>query len=228
MAITVTCQCGKKLGVKDELAGKRVKCPACGTILTVPAAEAPAPMDAEVVAESETPGEEGPAPRKKGAKADGRKKSNKMLWIGAGVGVLVLGFCCLSIAGIGGWWFFLRGGPEKTIIGKWGLDLDAMKKNEPMFKELPDEIQKSLSSATIEIKSDGGMTMTAMGKTENGKWKSAGTKGNVVTLETKQDGANKEWEKTEVTVLDSNHLKLVEKGSKDTGGKDKTTYLKRL
>src|SRR5262249_41803158 len=28
--------CGKDLKVKDELAGKQVKCPACGCVLTVP------------------------------------------------------------------------------------------------------------------------------------------------------------------------------------------------
>ena len=30
--------CHKKLSVKDDLAGKKVKCPGCGTVLTVPAA----------------------------------------------------------------------------------------------------------------------------------------------------------------------------------------------
>jgi WD40 repeat protein len=37
MAIALHCSCGKRLRVKDEFAGKRVKCPACGTVLTVPA-----------------------------------------------------------------------------------------------------------------------------------------------------------------------------------------------
>jgi len=32
-------KCGKKLAAKDESAGKRVKCPACGQIVPVPAAE---------------------------------------------------------------------------------------------------------------------------------------------------------------------------------------------
>jgi predicted RNA-binding Zn-ribbon protein involved in translation (DUF1610 family) len=36
MSIAVTCSCGKKLQVKDELAGKRGKCPACGALLTIP------------------------------------------------------------------------------------------------------------------------------------------------------------------------------------------------
>jgi DNA-directed RNA polymerase subunit RPC12/RpoP len=36
MAIKVACACGKKLSVKDEHAGKRVKCPACGSVLVIP------------------------------------------------------------------------------------------------------------------------------------------------------------------------------------------------
>jgi predicted RNA-binding Zn-ribbon protein involved in translation (DUF1610 family) len=40
MAIKVTCSCGKKLRAKEEAAGKRAKCPACGNILTVPASRA--------------------------------------------------------------------------------------------------------------------------------------------------------------------------------------------
>jgi len=37
MPIAVACQCGKTLNVRDDLAGKAVKCPACQQILKVPA-----------------------------------------------------------------------------------------------------------------------------------------------------------------------------------------------
>lgn len=51
MAIALTCSaCGKVLKVKDELAGKRIKCP-CGEILRVPVAEPP-PDDGYEVVES--------------------------------------------------------------------------------------------------------------------------------------------------------------------------------
>lgn len=43
MAISLVCECGKKLSVKDELAGKRVKCPGCAATLLV-AKSAPAPL----------------------------------------------------------------------------------------------------------------------------------------------------------------------------------------
>ncbi|MEA2709091.1 MAG: hypothetical protein QOF78_1692 [Phycisphaerales bacterium] len=42
MPITVTCTCGKSLKVRDELIGKRVKCPSCGNTFPVTAAVAPA------------------------------------------------------------------------------------------------------------------------------------------------------------------------------------------
>lgn len=36
MSMSIPCICGKKLRVKDELAGKRVKCPACSRVVTIP------------------------------------------------------------------------------------------------------------------------------------------------------------------------------------------------
>jgi hypothetical protein len=46
MPLLVSCSCGKKLRVKEELAGKRVKCPACASVLNVPV---PAEDEAEDV-----------------------------------------------------------------------------------------------------------------------------------------------------------------------------------
>ena len=59
MPIPLKCPCGKKLQVKDELAGRRVKCPACGGAITVPAPE----PEFEVV-------EDEPAPAAKARKND--------------------------------------------------------------------------------------------------------------------------------------------------------------
>lgn len=39
MAIRVTCSCGRELNVKDELAGKKGKCPQCGRVIQVPTLE---------------------------------------------------------------------------------------------------------------------------------------------------------------------------------------------
>ena len=43
MPIALKCQCGKQLNVRDEFAGKAVKCPACNQPLRVPAAGQAAP-----------------------------------------------------------------------------------------------------------------------------------------------------------------------------------------
>src|SRR5262249_7231853 len=36
MPVTFSCACGRSLRVKDELAGRKVKCPQCGGVLTGP------------------------------------------------------------------------------------------------------------------------------------------------------------------------------------------------
>lgn len=41
MPIQISCSCGKTLRVKDELAGKKVRCPKCQTVLTAPPLDAP-------------------------------------------------------------------------------------------------------------------------------------------------------------------------------------------
>lgn len=43
MPIQIKCRCGKALAVKDQFAGKAVKCPGCGAGIQVPAAGGPAP-----------------------------------------------------------------------------------------------------------------------------------------------------------------------------------------
>jgi RsiW-degrading membrane proteinase PrsW (M82 family) len=45
MSISFPCVCGKRLRAKEEWAGKRLKCPACGSPVVVP--QAPAPPDPE-------------------------------------------------------------------------------------------------------------------------------------------------------------------------------------
>jgi DNA-directed RNA polymerase subunit RPC12/RpoP len=40
MPIPFTCECGKQLQAKEEFAGRRIKCPACQRLLTIPAAPA--------------------------------------------------------------------------------------------------------------------------------------------------------------------------------------------
>jgi hypothetical protein len=36
MPVSITCSCGRPLVVKDELAGRQIRCPTCEAVLTVP------------------------------------------------------------------------------------------------------------------------------------------------------------------------------------------------
>lgn len=115
MAIKVSCVCGKKLAVKDELAGKKVKCPACQKLLSIPKPKAAeeslddewdlgdsaeedfADEPSEVPAKSrgaKSAASPGSVSRKGKAKGQGKKSSgsNRGLLIGlsAGGGVLVV------------------------------------------------------------------------------------------------------------------------------------------
>jgi hypothetical protein len=90
MAIALSCpSCDKALKVKDELAGRRVKCPGCGGPILVTVDEVPA----EEMAVQEPPrrkarvaeDEDEDRPRKKKKK---KKKSNRLLWIALGGGAV--------------------------------------------------------------------------------------------------------------------------------------------
>jgi hypothetical protein len=102
MAIPVSCACGKKLSVKDEFAGRKVKCPACQKLLKVPAAEEFAEDEfadepAELPQKSRGGGKSGARGKgsKKGKKSSG---SNRGLVIGlvAGGGVLVVALAAIE------------------------------------------------------------------------------------------------------------------------------------
>jgi hypothetical protein len=81
MPIAFSCSCGRKINAKDEHAGKKAKCPACGQVVTVPspakasasagaaaarpkAAPKPAPVDDEYDVK-----EDAPPPKKRSASA---------------------------------------------------------------------------------------------------------------------------------------------------------------
>jgi uncharacterized Zn finger protein (UPF0148 family) len=97
MTIAVSCpSCDKALKVKDELAGKKVKCPACGEPIVVAAADEPEPETAvQEPRRKAREDEDDDRPRKKKKK---KKKSNTLLWIalGGGAGLLLL----LVVAGV--------------------------------------------------------------------------------------------------------------------------------
>jgi hypothetical protein len=221
MPISITCQCGKKLGVPDEMAGKKVKCPACQSIVNVPGGAAASEVAAgkpKAKAAAEDDGDEGPAPKKKArGNGDEKKSSKTMMYVGIGAGLLLVGCCCLGVAGGGGWFFFFRSSPpEKVIIGKWQGDPEAIKKANPK-----DELSAGLAAAfNVEFKADGTMTTTVLGMSKPGKWKHISTKSDVVTIEIDE---GKKTEKQDIKVIDNNHIQLFsgKKGEPDM-------FMKRL
>lgn len=98
MTIRIACDCGKSLQLRDDYAGKRVRCPACRAILSVPAtAIAPAAKSAvgakSKTKPSQTP--DGPAPVPSSKKQAVRRRSiatrRRVLWpwfAAAGVAIL--------------------------------------------------------------------------------------------------------------------------------------------
>jgi predicted Zn finger-like uncharacterized protein len=111
MAIALTCPaCERALKVKDELAGRKIKCPKCGSVIAVMSKEA----DSETritsqkptrVLEDEDPEEE-ERPKKKKRK---RSKSNSGLLIGAAIaGVALIGVVVVFL--------LMRGGNEKVKV----------------------------------------------------------------------------------------------------------------
>jgi hypothetical protein len=86
MSIHIACQeCGQKLRMKDELAGKRIKCPHCQALLRVPDEE---PADA--VAEALPVAEEEPtaSPQELLAQHTARRKRARVIRVAAVVGLL--------------------------------------------------------------------------------------------------------------------------------------------
>jgi hypothetical protein len=130
------------LKVPDQSAGKMVKCPKCSNAISVPltgneqlpatppAAAAPPPSGASALT-SAPAADAGP-----GATGDDTpKKSKKGLYIGLGIGaVLLLSCCCLGGGGgIGGYFMFFN-----------------VEKNEKVTKANFDKLKKDMTLADIE------------------------------------------------------------------------------
>ncbi len=203
MAITVTCQCGKKLGVKDDMAGKKVKCPACQSVLTVPMDGGPGGGGAPSAAAADEPAARSSAPKAGSGGGTGGGSNKKMLLIGGGVGLLLLSCCCLGGGGVA-FFLFFTGGPEKKIIGKWVADTSAKKGDK-------DEIKTDFPGF-IEFKADGTLVDSSpLTPILAGKWKRVDSKDDTVTVEV-SDSSN--TTKLDIKIIDATHLRITEQKSK--------------
>jgi hypothetical protein len=130
MLLELSCTaCGKQLSVSDKLAGRKIKCPACEAVLTVPQA---VEDDAYQLAESAPPPK--PRPSKKGPSRPPCQNENQdqrlqnkpklsrgmvkwLIFLGGGI---VLGFCCLGFCGAG--WLYFWHFPGSELVGTWETD----------------------------------------------------------------------------------------------------------
>ena len=97
MPLSVTCSCGKRFRVRDELAGKKVKCPECGESISVPRGA----DDEEELAGLLPPSRKSPRKSK-----PSKKPSSAMKAILIGFGVIVL----MLVAYESGVWIWFRSG----------------------------------------------------------------------------------------------------------------------
>jgi len=227
------------MNVKDEAAGKRVRCPACQQLVAVPLPEPEEPAVAvELPDEDETAGDDDALRPRKKKKRRVEKKSNKLLYgILGGAGLLL--FCCCPVGGGGAWFFFLRSTPEKSIIGKWQIDATstAAAAEKAAGKKMTDAERKLFDSMMgnafqMEFKDDHTATMTVtfgnMSETQKATWQVVKSEGKSLTLELKHEKASfgPATEKLDFTVIDSDHIKMVNKiGGKS--GKAEELYMKR-
>jgi hypothetical protein len=177
------------LNLKDQLAGKRIKCPDCQESILVPGS------------------------RPNGGNGNGAKKGGGMGMVLAvlGVGVVLVGCCCVGgVGGVGAWAFWPTGsssGLEKKIVGKWAPDVEPPKKGAKL-----EDLMKQAFSGPIEFKADGtvfdGSPMTPI---LQGKWKTVSTKADVITVEL-SDGRNNN--KLDIKVVSNDNLKITPLDSK--------------
>ncbi len=144
MPILLSCGCGKKLRVKDELAGKRVKCPDCAKVLLVPAAELPEPdeeiLEVAAPARQAAPSRKGPPPLEVNETPQRRARaadSPTSFWVNSGE-LLALSDAALCLASLddekmqAAQEALARGDSAETVLGDSAtvIPFDGMKKVE--------------------------------------------------------------------------------------------------
>lgn len=106
MSLLLNCACGKFLRVPDTAAGRQVRCPACGGVLSAPPATEPEPAEPASYAfrgaDPPSPAEEPPARRErpirwKSRRGAGMKRAQKHVYLGCGFLSIVAGLLLLIL-----------------------------------------------------------------------------------------------------------------------------------
>jgi hypothetical protein len=102
MTLSVHCPCGRKLKLKDELAGKRVRCPSCKQILAVPELESleDVPFATAEVLDDDNDNDDRPVPKKKRRKVKLKRKSNRLLIVGLSAAGVFMACCTFGIVAL--------------------------------------------------------------------------------------------------------------------------------
>jgi hypothetical protein len=236
MAIALSCSCGKDFNVKDELAGKKIKCPGCHAVIQVPAPSsgvterAPSSRAAkETIEDDDLPpakasrkaaadeydddyDDDSPARGiKKKKKKKGKKSAKPMLLVGLGCGALALLLACGGGGAALYFFVFSSKPPERVMLGKWKVDVEETKKNMTETEKKQLEFAPNLlTSITLEFKSDNTMIIGFGEITIKGKWKWIRTKGNTATLEVTNTNSNKnETNELEITAINNDRIRIV-------------------
>lgn len=183
MAIRVACECGKTLKVKDELEGKRIKCPICKASVLVA----------------------GDEPESNSKKSKPKSGGGKTLFVVLGTGVVLLACCCFTGVGGGAGWYFLAGksmsSQDAKIVGKWVADVTPPKKGGKI-----DDLFKFAFGGDIEFKKDGTVIdNTPMTPITQGKWKTVSSSGESMTVELSQGPISK---KLDIKLVSNDNIKI--------------------
>ncbi|MBV9125113.1 MAG: hypothetical protein JO112_17290 [Planctomycetes bacterium] len=193
--LSVTCpECDKKLQVRDELAGKKVKCPGCGTVVGVPAPKVKAGGPATARSTGNGDDEEDQEPRgRSAAKAPARgqrprkkdedededdrkaapKKSSAPLVLGIVGGIiLVCGGLLVGAYYAGKALFKKTGELANNVTSQVQAQVNNAVTNQAQEKVLGKWINTDFGTLTYEFNRDGTFTLSAPGApTRSGTYK---------------------------------------------------------
>jgi hypothetical protein len=185
MAINLTCECGKRLRIPNELMGKQARCSVCKAVVSVPVVEArlaaPPPRPRRRPAEEEE-AEPRPAPKKKGGAV-------KFVLLGC-LGVMLLG--CTGVVGVVAWFIVSTSGIDERLVGAWKVDpvlttVVSSKLNKPFPEKMRD--------LRLNFHKDGTCMVLAAGNKRTGKWNKLRSFEKGTRIQIKYDGGGHEvWE----------------------------------